>query len=898
MLSGGGLDPFRGKAHGVDMRRAVEARRIRRGFRLALGLVWLPWTALAEAPGDLLPIDASVPRALGSVSFSRVAADGSVLVVGDFTAVDGVVRSGLARLTASGELDEGFEPEVVGISGRPALGPYTVFGQVASGGWLDLSDGTWIHSFGETPLAYQADGRMDARYDFLGGSDGWAEALFEAGGLLYLARHKADGTRLEARHVDTQEPLPMAGQEAWPAPFEQVAPAGAGRLWVLGREPAGDSDLFMSFPDCWLFRVEADGALDPTFDPVELSGRYSYRLSPRAGGGYRLVTRDEARWMYWPSPTSQAIGVELHDGEGGGVASRQIVLPLGIPILVAEEADGSLLYGTLETRQGRDVCVLVRMGPTGEMDPAFRVDLSAASVQVLGDGRIQHSHIHRVMPDGTPDPTWHIPRLETDPDMEVVGAFEDGGIVVWSTQGVADAAGHSLMVLGPSGQPDLAFQPPADLPPVTACHMVRDGHSLVLILEGIHEFADGTQTRILKLRRDGAIDPDSPRYVPADGWQVSIPGMGGGEPVPFVGLFSARSLSDGGFLVHYAQVDREVPLIHLLRLGADGAVDPAFSFEGEDTCVEAPFVLSDDRFIVRNRLHAANGAFVREFEYPPYGMPWAEGADGRLMVRYFEGDATQLALLDLATGTCAAFQTPFLDGTRIQQALPLPDGKWMVEGDLRTSGGTRSWVRLLEDGRIDPSFQAPEVARVLPAAPGLTELIVGGERVPATLANRSIGVHAATMMSDEGRGGLLVGGSFTSAGGELRKGLAWLSLSNVGRFDEWLESATRGLEGELPSDPEERIRTYLEAYALGVDPLAGGGQGLRVASGGGRQFRLGLNPDAQDVDVAIEVSDDLASWRMPESGELTLERSRSDLRIQLSEEAPDLFLRVRYRSEP
>lgn len=881
------------------MRRALEVAFIRRLIPCALGLAGMPWVALAAVPGDLLPDHALVPQALGSVSFSRVAGDGSVVLRGNFTVVDGTVRPGLARLRASGELDEGFEPEVVAISGPPAWGPYSVFNPVASGGWLDLSDGTGIHSFGQTPLAYQPDGRMDARYDFLGGSDGWAEALFEVDGVLYAARHREDGTRLEAIRIDTQEVLPLDGQATWPVPFDQVVPAGAGRLWVLGRETLENPEVIMSFPDYWLFRVKPDGELDATFEPVELSGGYSYRMHPRAGGGYRLVTRDEARWMYWPSPTSQSIGVELHDGDGERIVSRQIILPLGVPILVEEEADGCLLYCTLEIRQGRDVWVLVRLESTGELDPAFRVDLHAPSVHVLEDGRIQHSHIQRVMPDGTPDPTWRIPRLETDPEMEVVGAYEDGGIVVRATAGVADGSFSSLMVLDESGQPDPAFQPPVDLPPVTSCRMARDARFLVLALGGIHEFADGTQTRVLKLRRDGSIDPDSPRYLPTDGWQVSIPGMGEGELVPFVGSFSLHVLSDGGFLVHYVQVDREVPLIHLLRLGAGGAITPGFSYHGGNTWVDSPFVLSDDRFLLRNRLHAADGAFVRELEFPPYGAPCGEGLDGRLLVRYYEEDAMQLAMLDLETGRYGLFQTSFLDGTRIQQVLPLPDGKWMVEGDLRTSGGTRNLVRLLDDGRIDPSFLTPKVVRVLPAASGLMELIVGGERVPATIENRSMDVRVSSLMFDAGREALLVGGSFTSVGGVPLRGLAWLSLSNVGCFDEWLESATRGVAGGLPTDREERMRSYLEAYALGIDPMVPGrGHGLRAVNNSICQFQLGLNPDAQDIDVAIEVSDDLQEWRSPEPGELVLERSRLDLRIQVPEETRDLFMRVRYRAGP
>ncbi len=99
----------------------------------------------------------------------------------------------------------------------------------------------------------------------------------------------------------------------------------------------------------------------------------------------------------------------------------------------------------------------------------------------------------------------------------------------------------------------------------------------------------------------------------------------------------------------------------------------------------------------------------------------------------------------------------------------------------------------------------------------------------------------------------------------------------------------------MSTNREERVQSCLEAYALGLDPLQTG-QGAVFA--GERRFRLAINPEAHDVDFAVELSDDLQTWRVPEPGELPLEREPSCLRMMLSPEAPDLFLRVRYRLLP
>lgn len=876
----------------------AHVRTIVGGF-LFLLFLWATDFALqasAAAPGGVLPGIVSLPQARGSVNASFVGSDGSVTLRGEFTDVNGIPRPGLAKLTPTGQVDYRFRPATVDISGEPLAAPVFLpyYDAEVSGAFYQLSNRTLLYAFSRHILAYRVRGGNDARYDGLLGATGYVNSVFEAGGYLFIGRHLPEERWLEVYCSETLEPVTLAAQETWPKPYYQAAPAGSGRLWVLGRDHQDWFSLQLLFPPVFLFRVEADGTLDPTFDPIELPGTYSYSLDARIDGGFRFVRTYQGSWFMWPSPTSQRVEVDLFNADGLLVSTRSIHLPYGAPLLLAEEADGSLLLNVVENEQELFVGVLVRIRPDGTRDPAFRVELHDNALQVLPDGRIQHSHIHRILPDGTPDPSWQIPRLTTNPDITIIGAFEDGGVVVRYSGAVADPARHPLMLLGPSRQLDPSFQPPADLPPILSCQMSRDRQSVVLVLRSIHEFPDGTRTRVLRLRRDGSIDPDSPRYVPAD-MSIFFPS---GEGVIYTGNLDLYPLSDNGFLVRSARGWYMPPHFLVERVRPDGSLDPDFSVNTSSHFFEELFVLSDDRFIRHGQLFAADGSFERELAFLPSGSPMLEFPDGRLLVKYSDGEAEQLAVWDLETGVDPAYQTEFLESTRIYQAVWIGEGRLIVEGAIKTSSGNKQLVRLHEDGRVDPTFLPPSARRVLPRVFGLWQVIRDGERVSASFVNRAADARISSMWFDPEQEVLLVGGDFTHLGYRWRRGLAWLSLHRITSFGAWLEHLLRNALDEPPSGGDEVVESYMTDYALGVDTFSPDGRrGLSADLGVVRQFRMAINPDADDVIYELEVSENLRDWRPPRDSELLIQRSRTEITVRFLGNEPVLFMRVIYRQK-
>ncbi len=858
---------------------------------LAIG-VWLAGgkPAWASWPGDVLaaaPVDVA---ALGRIAGSAVAADGSVLLQGDFTRVDGIERPGLAKLLADGRLDTTFQPEAVAISGAAALPGIMIFGTPASGSFVVLHDGTWVWSALGHPLAYRPNGTLDPRYAFLSGEHGAGDILFETDTSLFLFREHPEGRRLEAFLRDTFEPQPLNALGSWPKPAIHVVPAADGGLWVCGGD-AYDPLILGGWlrPPLVLFRVGGDGERDPLFTPRELGTGREYQMESRRDGGFRLVHWN-AQWLgFTPVPSARCCVIDDYDAHGVLIASRTMCIPWGIPLLLAEEADGSLIHNVAEMHDGQYVHALVRCWPDGARDPDFRVPLEAFTLQLLPDGRIHHSHIRRVLSDGSPDPAWQPPAFTADPAVTAVGVFADGGILVNRHHLAGNPAPSSLIVLDADLQPDPLFNPPADLPAALSYHMAHDRMSVLVALRGIYEFPDETRTRILRLGRDGAVDPDSPRYLPLDGTIFFVSPDHDPVLTVYSGPFNLHALTGGAMLVHYMLPDREVPSFVLARLLADGTPDPAFSFSGGMGMLPAIFVLSDGSFIVNKNHFAPDGTSLGGLDFPQYGTPMAELPGGRIALRYYAQNIQQLAIWDFESGVDPNFRTAFLDGTWIHQVIPLPDGAWIVKGNLRIPAGSRSLVRLYGDGRIDPTFIEPVASRTLPAFTGLLSVVRSGVLVEATHENRMRPARMDPLELRDHPHALLVAGDFTELNEQPRAGLGLVSLQHVDTFHAWREHLLEGGD-------EEDASEHLEDYATGVDPAdATRALGWHGSSGVSRAFFLSLNPHATDVAIEWEASADLISWREVLPGELEISPEPHRLRVDLPGAAPFRFLRVRYR---
>lgn len=267
-----------------------------------------------------------------TVTALAVQADQRVLIAGDFTAVAGVPRAGLARLHADGSLDVSFDPGV-----GPQHADTTPFIRAVSA----LPDGTlWVggaftHFDGRpSPLIarLRGDGSVDPSFasPFLALAPTWPKGQ-TIGAAVYALAPRPDGRLLAAGRMYLAPPAGTVSRLPDPSPTM----AGV--------------DLLPRFPQASAVRLTATGTIDPGFQP-SLSGlAWSVALAPDGGilvgGTARAITAapDAARTQWL------AIARVLDDGTPD--ATFQV---RGVPALVyssAEvrqllvQADGRILFG-------------------------------------------------------------------------------------------------------------------------------------------------------------------------------------------------------------------------------------------------------------------------------------------------------------------------------------------------------------------------------------------------------------------------------------------------------------------------------------------------------------------------------------------------------------------------
>jgi uncharacterized delta-60 repeat protein len=364
--------------------------------------------------------------------------DGMLLVGGYFTAVDGVPRSGLARLKADGSVDTSFNPGSALAIGFPDFGPLTgmallsngqilvagsfkAFEDVAVPGIARLNpDGSLDFAFAPplqqqdlrpsvSAVLVQSDGRIII--------SGFFDAI-DAERRPGLARLKSDG------NVDLTfaPPIDPAGDDLYTA----LALQSDGQLIAFRQFAGADSTSHRV-----IARLKPDGTLDPTFS-VELAPGETGQLQVLATafqpdgkllvGGSLASAPDSAHWGLLRIATAGTIDssfspqLELAEGADANVVS------------VAAQADRKVLLGGTFTRiDGLTRTFFARLNADGAVDSTFAPVLksdepgpSVSAILVQDDGKVliggtfstingtSRNGIARLNPDGSLDATFDV----------------------------------------------------------------------------------------------------------------------------------------------------------------------------------------------------------------------------------------------------------------------------------------------------------------------------------------------------------------------------------------------------------------------------------------------------------------------------------------------------------
>lgn len=707
-----------------------------------------PGSGLASTSpsGSLLPVSAIVRQP-----------DGKMVVGGYFTAVNGVERSGLARLHPNGSVDVSFDPGSALAIGFPDFGPISRLAVLPSGQILVAGSFRAFANVKRSGLArLNADGSLDGNYD-------------------------------PATYVPEGAPS-----------IDGLAVQEDGRIVISGTFTVIDDQSRSG-----LGRLLPDGKVDSSFDPVvdtAVFERYTV-LGSQAGG--RVVTyrqfsdpdgtphRQIAR-LNSNGTLDASFRLELAPGEGSRLQVRD----------VAFQADGSVLVaGNLSLPDPGGGHGLVKVGTTGASDPAFRPQLELAEgldgnvlgMAVQADGKVLlggtfnrvngavRTQIARVNRDGSLDSSF-APVIQNDQASSVVSAVlvqSDGKVVLGgSFTSVNQVARGSIARLNADGSLDMSFDPGSGTQEgdpsgfgaagrVTAMALQSDGK--VLVAGDFASLNGQSGPYLARLNSDGTVDLSFSSGVgtcflcdPPDIRQVEL-------------------MSNGLIMVSGVFNRVDVFFINgVTRLQTNGSVDlalnPPVTTEEQ---VTAMAVGPDDKTTVA------------------VSFPDPIGEEFRTRFLRFNLDGT----------VDAAFAPQVLTGQG-RTSSPVTalrvdgQGRLLVAGWFASIGGARKYglARLNTDGSLDASFDAG-------AGFG------NGVFPPSRHIDRLISALAL-----ENDGGILVGGAFATADNQVRLGLARFRADSPGSSGDGLlrlsglNRAANGVVSMLVSGQDSQ-RYRIEASA-------------------------------------------------------------------------------------
>jgi uncharacterized delta-60 repeat protein len=633
----------------------------------------------------------------GQVYSVAVQPDGRIIVGGRFTAFNGKVCIGIARLNADGTLDTTF----------------------SSGSGLRYSnfDGADVYQGEVYALGVQTDGRIVVGGNF---------TSYNGVARNKIVRLNKDGT------IDTTFNS-VAGSSAI---VESLVVLQNGRILVGGNFDFEDSQ---NASHLCIARLNADGTVDASFHAafgdydmyvrsllVQADGRI---LVGGEEGYYDINFNHQIRGFVgrMNADGTSDITFDSGTGIGGGDVSS-----------LAVQADGRILVGgTFVSYNGTSCGNIARLNTNGTFDTSFNLgsgfDRSVNAIAVQANGLIVSggrfttfkgapaTNIARLATTGTLDTTLSIVGLRMPTSAKAVplagGKFIVGGAFNW----VNGTACNTIARLNADGTLDTAFSPGTGFSVgsngvfyIFALAGLPDGR--ILVGGNFTSFNGMTCNGIARLNADGTLDSSFNSGTGFDRGSYYA-------PVNKIEAQADGHIVVGGTFTTYNGTSRK----GILRLNSNGSLDTSFNPAAVfyDGVVDSFAVQSDSRIVISGagiaRLNAS-GALDTTFHSVMGGdiSSVAMQADGKVLASgnfvALDGSSTQRktvarlsadGTLDSAFNCGSSFildSNPVpVDGFAVQS-----DGKIVAGGNLTTQSSIEGGaiVRLNTDGTLDNGFAA------------------------------------------------------------------------------------------------------------------------------------------------------------------------------------------------
>jgi uncharacterized delta-60 repeat protein len=521
---------------------------------------------------------------------------GGLLLGGTFERFDGQVRNGLVAVDFDGRIDPGFVHRIESASGVLDLLPLDD-GSVLIGGVISTIDGRAV----EGVARLRANGSLDPTFVAQLDEDviAFSLALASDGRLLvgcgfsisddtprkHVVRLRENGARDTSFGRD-------GDVEGW---VYDVRVQEDGKLLAVG-----EIDAVNGIATRGVARLHPDGAHDAGFDPGATSDGFLYAIAQAADGD--LIVGGE----FTSIGGSARANLARLQSSGAPESSFATAGGPNAPVLqVLEQADGRVLIGGFfSSYAGVARARLARITAFGSLDPGFvptdvgYVVVTAMALQpdgkLLVAGRLPDDgvdfapgRVFRYLADGTLDPAFN--RIRSDSPVNALALQPDGSILLAGPfTAVNGIARRSVARARSNGALDFAFQVPGegfDRGPVSML-LQPDGR---ILIGGEFTTIDGEpRAGIARLDSDGSVD-------------ASFDAGSGPGGFLFIGV-STMSLDTEGRITLGGYFDRfdGMPRNGLARLLPDGSLDSSFSPDpspGAPMWASAALLQADGRYV-------------------------------------------------------------------------------------------------------------------------------------------------------------------------------------------------------------------------------------------------------------------------------------------------------------
>lgn len=688
---------------------------------------------------------------------------GKVLAGGSFTLVNGEPKIGLVRLMENGEADPGFHAaftEPVNIS---AVAVQTN-GSIIVAGYLTSMDGTVRLDLARIT----ATGSLDTTFDVGSGVDGWISQVSIQGERIVIAGEFSRVNGVRANNIAR-----LNSDGSVDATFETGSGASAtiqaltvqtnGKIVI-----AGQFRSFNGVPRHQIARLNANGSLDPSFDPatgpdaeveavlVQQDGRIV------AGGSFTRVN-DRAHGRFARFNPDGSPDLTFNVGSGANASVRAIAesspgrIFIGGSFIYVDEiprpfiariisADASTYAPVIvagpennTVSAGSDVTFLVEAAAlpfpsyqwhfNGSAIPgASQWVLHLTNVEARDAGlytvTVSNPHGTVTSPSaelvieppsrfaGAPDISFYVNPPPNGPVFALAVDTNDSVVIGGDFTQVGGAPLRRIARLQPNGRPDLSFSTGSGVDDTITTLALNTNGSI--LIGGAFKNVNGTnRSNVARLLPNGALDA------------AFIPPAISNAQIYALALQPDGRILIGGLFHRIGGVER----LSLARLESNGSLDPTFvPALDSNTIVRALAVQPDGRIVVGGNF------FILENTYHNHIIRLNSNGsiDSGYAARSTSG---RVEAVDIDTATNAVIGGSFtgIDGARreslarlnlqgvvdktfvttnrisgeIRALLTLPDGSVLAGGTFIAAGPhtARRLARFTPQGDFDPSFR-------------------------------------------------------------------------------------------------------------------------------------------------------------------------------------------------